>query len=169
MLLFWCVSITSRRENIAPDYPLTLLEGLTTITHYCLLDNKKVRLYYALIQLRRANLIYYPLMSVIFSLTVFPLCQSLVACDPVDVRNARNAVLEALPHMLSCMALLWGVVYREEIQKRASDSGHSSKHASTSVYFKSSKVCTCMLLDRVLRLICFVAPTVKENSINVCY
>ncbi|XP_038162700.1 protein dopey-2 isoform X2 [Cyprinodon tularosa] len=108
-------SITSRRENIAPDYPLTLLEGLTTITHYCLLDNKK----------------------------------SLVACDPVDVRNARNAVLEALPHMLSCMALLWGVVYREEIQKRASDSGHSSKHASTSVYFKSSKV----LRQRILQFL----------------
>lgn len=36
-------SINGRRENIAPDYPLTLLEGLTTITHYCLLDNKRVR------------------------------------------------------------------------------------------------------------------------------
>ncbi|XP_030642280.1 protein dopey-2 [Chanos chanos] len=30
-----------RRENIAPDYPLTLLEGLTTITHFCLLEKKK--------------------------------------------------------------------------------------------------------------------------------
>lgn len=36
-------SLSCRRENIAPDYPMTLLEGLTTITHYCLLDNKKVR------------------------------------------------------------------------------------------------------------------------------
>uniref|UniRef100_A0AAQ5XU76 Dopey N-terminal domain-containing protein n=1 Tax=Amphiprion ocellaris TaxID=80972 RepID=A0AAQ5XU76_AMPOC len=35
--------LSGRRENIAPDYPLTLLEGLTTITHYCLLDNKRVR------------------------------------------------------------------------------------------------------------------------------
>lgn len=35
-------SLSGRRENIAPDYPLTLLEGLTTITHYCLLDNKRV-------------------------------------------------------------------------------------------------------------------------------
>ncbi|XP_068602895.1 protein dopey-2 [Brachionichthys hirsutus] len=34
-------SACGRRENIAPDYPLTLIEGLTTITHYCLLDNKK--------------------------------------------------------------------------------------------------------------------------------
>ncbi|MEQ2174641.1 hypothetical protein GOODEAATRI_009926, partial [Goodea atripinnis] len=72
--------------------------------------------------------------------SLFPLCQSLVACDPVDVRNARNAVLEALPHMLSSMALLWGVVTREGFQRRVSDSGHSSKHAATSVYFKSSKV-----------------------------
>lgn len=71
----------------------------------------------------------------------FSLCQSLVACDPVDVRNARNAVIEALPHMLSSMALLWGVVMREESQRRASDSAQSSRHTSTSVYFKSTKVC----------------------------
>lgn len=36
------ISLSGKRENIAPDYPLTLLEGLTTITHYCLLD-KRVR------------------------------------------------------------------------------------------------------------------------------
>uniref|UniRef100_A0A452V4C4 DOP1 leucine zipper like protein B n=1 Tax=Ursus maritimus TaxID=29073 RepID=A0A452V4C4_URSMA len=40
------VNITSKRENISPDYPLTLLEGLTTISHFCLLEqpsqNKKV-------------------------------------------------------------------------------------------------------------------------------
>lgn len=59
----------------------------------------------------------------------------------MDVRNARNAVIEALPDMLSSMALLWGVVTREELQRRASDSGQSSKHTSTSVYFKSTKVC----------------------------
>lgn len=41
VLFSWCSSIL-KRENIAPDYPLTLLEGLTTITHYCLLDHKKV-------------------------------------------------------------------------------------------------------------------------------
>uniref|UniRef100_A0A096LUB2 DOP1 leucine zipper like protein B n=1 Tax=Poecilia formosa TaxID=48698 RepID=A0A096LUB2_POEFO len=111
-------SLTGRKENIAPDYPLTLLEGLTTITHYCLLDNKK----------------------------------SLVACDPVDVRNARNAVLEALPQMLSSMALLWGVVVRDEFQRRASDSGHSSKHASTSVYFKSSKILRQRILQFLLPL-----------------
>lgn len=35
-------SWSPRRENIAPDYPLTLLEGLTTIAHYCLLEDKKV-------------------------------------------------------------------------------------------------------------------------------
>lgn len=36
-------SLGGRRENIAPDYPLTLLEGMTTIAHYCLLENKRVR------------------------------------------------------------------------------------------------------------------------------
>uniref|UniRef100_A0A8D2QUV6 DOP1 leucine zipper like protein B n=1 Tax=Zosterops lateralis melanops TaxID=1220523 RepID=A0A8D2QUV6_ZOSLA len=32
-------TFTSRRENVTPDYPLTLLEGLTTIGHFCLLDH----------------------------------------------------------------------------------------------------------------------------------
>ncbi|XP_074515212.1 protein DOP1B [Sebastes fasciatus] len=119
-------SLSGRRENIAPDYPLTLLEGLTTITHYCLLDNKR----------------------------------SLVACDPVDVRNARNAVIEALPHMLSSMALLWGVVTREEFQRRASDTAQSSRHTSTSVYFKSTKI----LRQRILE---FLVPLTGQYGIQL--
>ncbi|XP_072253031.1 protein DOP1B [Leuresthes tenuis] len=111
-------SLSGKRENIAPDYPLTLLEGLTTITHYCLLDNKR----------------------------------SLVACDPVDVRNARSAVIEALPHMLSSMALLWGVVIKEEFQRRTSDSAQSSRHTSTSVYFKCTKILRQRILEFLLPL-----------------
>ncbi|KAK1903528.1 Protein dopey-2 [Dissostichus eleginoides] len=111
-------SLSGRRENISPDYPLTLLEGLTTITHYCLLDNKR----------------------------------SFVACDPVDVRNARNAVIEALPHMLSSMALLWGVVMREELQTRGADTAQSSRHTSTSVYFKSTKILRQRILEFLVPL-----------------
>ncbi|XP_047456858.1 protein dopey-2 [Mugil cephalus] len=111
-------SLSGRKENIAPDYPLTLLEGLTTITHYCLLDSKR----------------------------------TLVACDPVDIRNARNAVIEALPHMLNSMALLWGVVMREEFQRRATDSAQSYKHTSTSVYFKSTKILRQRILEFLLPL-----------------
>ncbi|XP_068126561.1 protein dopey-2 isoform X2 [Hyperolius riggenbachi] len=33
------MSTACKRENISPDYPLTLLEGLTTIGHFCLLDH----------------------------------------------------------------------------------------------------------------------------------
>ncbi|XP_077393509.1 protein DOP1B [Festucalex cinctus] len=106
-----------RRENIAPDYLLTLLEGLTTITHYCLLENKK----------------------------------TLVSCDSVDIRNARSAVLEALPHMLNSMALLWGVVMKEEFHKRAPDSALSSKHSS-SVFFKSTKILRQRILQFLLPL-----------------
>ncbi|XP_041663673.1 protein dopey-2 [Cheilinus undulatus] len=119
-------SLSGRRENIAPDYPLTLLEGLTSITHHCLLDNKR----------------------------------SLVACDPVDVRNARNAVVEELPHMLSSMALLWGVVMREELQRRASDSAQSSRHSSTSVYFKSTKI----LRQRILE---FLVPLTLQYGVQL--
>uniref|UniRef100_A0A7N8WNE0 DOP1 leucine zipper like protein B n=1 Tax=Mastacembelus armatus TaxID=205130 RepID=A0A7N8WNE0_9TELE len=113
-------SLSGRRENIAPDYPLTLLEGLTTIAHYCLLDNKR----------------------------------SSVACDPVDIRNARNAVIDALPHILSTMALLWGVVLREEHQKRGYDSGQSGRHTSTSVYFKSTKILRQRILEFLVPLTC---------------
>ncbi|XP_028992483.1 protein dopey-2 [Betta splendens] len=119
-------SLGGRKENIAPDYPLTLLEGMTTITHYCLLENKR----------------------------------SLVTCDPVEVRNARNAVIEALPHMLSSVALLWGVVTREEYQRRACDSGQSSKHTSTTVYFKSTKI----LRQRILE---FLVPLTGQYGVQV--
>ncbi|KAF7663060.1 hypothetical protein LDENG_00219490 [Lucifuga dentata] len=118
-------SLGGRRENIAPDYPLTLLEGLTTITHHCLLDNKK----------------------------------SLVACDPADVRNARSAVIEALPHLLSSMALLWGVVRREELQRRVSDSAQSGRHTLTSVYFKSTKI----LRQRILE---FLVPLTGQYGVQ---
>uniref|UniRef100_A0A667WW21 DOP1 leucine zipper like protein B n=1 Tax=Myripristis murdjan TaxID=586833 RepID=A0A667WW21_9TELE len=119
-------SLSGRKENIAPDYPLTLLEGLTTLTHHCLLDNKK----------------------------------SLVACDPADVRNARNAVMEELPHMLSSMAWLWGVVRREESQRRGSDSTLSSKHTSASVYFKSTKI----LRQRILE---FLVPLTGQYGVQL--
>lgn len=82
----------------------------------------------------------------------FSVCQSLVACDPLDVRNARNAVIDALPHMLSSMALLWGVVTKEEFQRRASDSVQSSRNSSTSVYFKSTKVCVAKIHVVCIRL-----------------
>nr|XP_046260051.1 protein dopey-2 isoform X2 [Scatophagus argus] len=119
-------SLSGRRENIAPDYPLTLLEGLTTITHYCLMDNKT----------------------------------SLVGRDSLDVRNARSAVIEALPHMLSSMALLWGVVMREEFQRRASDSGQSSRQSSSSVYFKGTKI----LRQRILE---FLVPLTGQYGVQL--
>nr|XP_057937459.1 protein dopey-2 isoform X2 [Doryrhamphus excisus] len=116
-------SATCRKENIAPDYPLTLVEGLTTITHYCLLDSKR----------------------------------AMVVCDSVDVRNARSAVIEALPHMLSSMALLWGVVMKEEFHKRAPDTAQSSKHNS-SVFFKSTKI----LRQRILQ---FLVPLTGQYGV----
>ncbi|XP_075710710.1 protein DOP1B [Rhinoderma darwinii] len=33
------ISAACKRENVSPDYPLTLLEGLTAIGHFCLLDH----------------------------------------------------------------------------------------------------------------------------------
>nr|KAF6381744.1 DOP1 leucine zipper like protein B [Pipistrellus kuhlii] len=85
------VSTTSKRENIAPDYPLTLLEGLTTISHFCLLEhpnqNKKTA----------------------------------AASDPTSLRNAKNAILEELPRIVNTVALLWNVLRKEETQKRPVD------------------------------------------------
>ena len=68
----------------------------------------------------------------------------------MNVRNARSTVIEALPQMLSSMALIWGVVTREEVQKRSSDSVQSNRHSSTSVYFKSTKVCVTQMHKSVL-------------------
>lgn len=110
-------SLGCRKENIAPDYALTLLEGLTTITHFCLLDTKRSQMTY----------------------------------DAVDIRNARNAVIEALPHMLSSAALLWGVVIKEESHRRLLDST-PSRHSSASVYFRSSKILRQRILEFLLPL-----------------
>uniref|UniRef100_A0A8B9GMA1 DOP1 leucine zipper like protein B n=1 Tax=Astyanax mexicanus TaxID=7994 RepID=A0A8B9GMA1_ASTMX len=101
-----------KRENIAPDYPLTLLEGLTTITHYCLLEQKKS-----------------------------------AGSDATDMRNACNAILEEFPHMISTMAMLWGVV-------KGADSSHSSSSRSSpaSVYFKSTKILKQKILGFLMPL-----------------
>ncbi|XP_063515974.1 protein dopey-2 isoform X3 [Pongo pygmaeus] len=95
------VSTTSKRENISPDYPLTLLEGLTTISHFCLLEqanqNKK----------------------------------TMAAGDPANLRNARNAILEELPRTVNTMALLWNVLRKEETQKRPVDLLGATKGSSS--------------------------------------
>ncbi|XP_056610813.1 protein dopey-2 isoform X2 [Triplophysa dalaica] len=108
-----------KRENIAPDYPLTLLEGLTTITHYCLLDHKK----------------------------------AIVSCDAPDMRNASNAILDEFPHMISSMALLWGVA-------KGCDSTHGSRVSPTSVYFKGTKI----LRQKVLE---FLMPLTQQFGMQV--
>uniref|UniRef100_G1KMI2 DOP1 leucine zipper like protein B n=1 Tax=Anolis carolinensis TaxID=28377 RepID=G1KMI2_ANOCA len=84
-------SKVSARENITPDYPLTLLEGLTTIGHFCLLDQPN--------QIKKSSL----------------------SADPTSLRNARNAILEELPRIINTMALLWNVIKKEESQKRQAD------------------------------------------------
>ncbi|XP_036870668.2 protein DOP1B isoform X2 [Manis javanica] len=95
------ISITSKRENISPDYPLTLLEGLTTISHFCLLEqsnqNKKTT----------------------------------VVSDPTNLKNARNAILEELPRIVNTMALLWNVLRKEETQKRPVDLLGATKGSSS--------------------------------------
>lgn len=94
-------SSASKRENIAPDYPLTLLEGLTTISHFCLLD-----------QPGRSR-------------------KSAAPSDPAHLRNARNAILEELPRMVGTMAILWNVLRREEAQKRPVDLLGAAKGSSS--------------------------------------
>ncbi|XP_032325204.1 LOW QUALITY PROTEIN: protein dopey-2 [Camelus ferus] len=85
------ISVTSKRENISPDYPLTLLEGLTTISHFCLLEQPN--------QNRKTT----------------------AMSDPTNLKNAKNAILEELPRIVNTMALLWNVLKKEETQKRPVD------------------------------------------------
>lgn len=67
-------------------------------------------------------------------------CQLKQSYDPANIRNAKSAVIEALPHMISSMALLWGVLLKEDSHRRGLDSAQSSRHSSASVFFKSTKV-----------------------------
>ncbi|XP_026519997.1 protein dopey-2 isoform X1 [Notechis scutatus] len=84
-------SINYKRENITPDYPLTLLEGLTTIGHFCLLDHPN--------QTKKSRF----------------------NADPTSLKNARNAILEELPQIINTMSLLWNVIKKEDSQKKPSD------------------------------------------------
>ncbi|XP_064413296.1 protein dopey-2 [Latimeria chalumnae] len=111
-----CVSVTSKTENISPDYPLTFLEGLTTITHFCLLDG--------------------PLQTK----------KSFTAVDPANLRNAKNAILEELPRIMNTLSLIWGVIRKEETQRRPSDLLGATK-GSSSVYFKATKTLKLKILE----------------------
>ncbi|XP_063249288.1 protein dopey-2 [Prinia subflava] len=94
-------SFTSKRENVTPDYPLTLLEGLTTIGHFCLLDHPS------------------------------PTKKSSCSAEPANLRNARNAILEELPRIVNTMSLLWSVIKREDSQKRPTDFFGTTKSSSS--------------------------------------
>ncbi|XP_056367755.1 protein dopey-2 [Oenanthe melanoleuca] len=94
-------SFTSKRENVTPDYPLTLLEGLTTIGHFCLLDHPS------------------------------PTKKSSCSAEPANLRNARNAILEELPRIMNTMSLLWSVIKREDSQKRPTDFFGTTKGSSS--------------------------------------
>ncbi|XP_053930266.1 protein dopey-2 isoform X2 [Cuculus canorus] len=94
-------SLTSKRENVTPDYPLTLLEGLTTISHFCLLDHPN--------QTKRSPCL----------------------AEPANLRNARNAILEELPRIINTMSLLWSVIKREDSQKRPTDFFGTTKGSSS--------------------------------------
>uniref|UniRef100_A0A8B9WAP2 DOP1 leucine zipper like protein B n=1 Tax=Bos mutus grunniens TaxID=30521 RepID=A0A8B9WAP2_BOSMU len=94
-------SITSKRENISPDYPLTLLEGLTTISHFCLLEQPN--------QSKKTAAV----------------------TDPTNLKNAKNAILEELPRIVNTMALLWNVLRKEETQKRPVDLLGATKGSSS--------------------------------------
>ncbi|KAL1787839.1 dopey-2 isoform X1 [Sigmodon hispidus] len=110
------VSPTSKKENISPDYPLTLLEGLTTISHFCLLEQSTQHKKTAAIS------------------------------DPINLRNAKNAILEELPRIVNTMALIWNVLRNEEAQKRPVDLLGATK-GSSSVYFKTTKTIRQKILD----------------------
>uniref|UniRef100_A0A8B9QMP0 DOP1 leucine zipper like protein B n=1 Tax=Apteryx owenii TaxID=8824 RepID=A0A8B9QMP0_APTOW len=92
---------TSARENVTPDYPLTLLEGLTTIGHFCLLDHPN--------QTKKVT------------------AQS----EPTNLRNARNAILEELPRIINTVSLLWSIIKREDSQKRPADFFGTTKGSSS--------------------------------------
>ncbi|NXI38809.1 DOP2 protein, partial [Galbula dea] len=92
---------TPARENVTPDYPLTLLEGLTTIGHFCLLDHPN--------QTKKSSCL----------------------AEPANLRNARNAILEELPRIVNTMSLLWSIIKREDSQKRPTDFFGTTKGSSS--------------------------------------
>ncbi|XP_072437220.1 protein DOP1A isoform X3 [Chiloscyllium punctatum] len=71
--------------SVAPDMILTLLEGMTTIIHYCLLDPS--------IQYHQSFLF-----------------QLMVSVDQKYLSEARNGILFILSTIVSSVSLLWGIL-----------------------------------------------------------
>lgn len=65
--------------------------------------------------------------------------QTAAISDPINLRNAKNAILEELPRIVNTMALIWNVLRKEDTQKRPVDLLGATK-GSSSVYFKTTKV-----------------------------
>lgn len=113
----WMASI------IPPDMILTLLEGITAIIHYCLLDPTtqyhQVRLHEYLTPLKRPRSNKYPFVNLSKWYVSAPLrFKLLVNVDQKHLFEARSGILSILHMIMSSVTLLWSILHQADSSEK---------------------------------------------------
>lgn len=150
---------------IPPDMILTLLEGITAIIHYCLLDPTtqyhQVRLCKYLTPLKRLRFNKYPFVNLSKWYVFFPQFKLLVNVDQKHLFEARSGILSILHMIMSSVTLLWSVLHQadssEKITVAASASVTTINLGATKVrqftfFLWRSRVCSGTFLKIVFRI-----------------
>lgn len=116
---------------IPPDLILTVLEGVTAIIHYCLLDPSSQ--YHQVGELFLHKLIYFyveewtwGVITLCVSVCVFSLTQLQVSVDQKHLAEARSGILSILHTIMSSVTLLWSALYLADSSERPSGATCSS-------------------------------------------
>ncbi|KAK7479632.1 hypothetical protein BaRGS_00029098 [Batillaria attramentaria] len=122
--------------NIPPDHMVTLLEGLTSLCHYCLLDsNAHVSIGHAAPAPASVSTETASTGHILTNLIhVFnPIGSSREASPQSDalpispMLDARNNLLSILPRIMACMATLWKAVNCDGVESTMADSGKQKR------------------------------------------
>ncbi|PVD28894.1 hypothetical protein C0Q70_11489 [Pomacea canaliculata] len=124
MFLSECEKQTHSGMNVPPDHVITLLEGLTTLCHYCLLDsNAHVSIGQpapaptsVATETASAGHILTNLINVFNPISSIRETSPQRDMSPVSpVMEARSNLLSIMPRIMACMATLWKAVSHDGI------------------------------------------------------
>lgn len=110
---------------LPPDLILTVLEGVTAIIHYCLLDPSSQ--YHQVGALFFHKLVYIEEWTWgVITLCVFSLPQLQVSVDQKHLAEARSGILSILHTIMSSVTLLWSALYLADSSERPNGATCSS-------------------------------------------
>ncbi|XP_070189330.1 protein DOP1A-like isoform X2 [Littorina saxatilis] len=145
-----CTANKSKVTKVPPDHVVTLLEGLTTLCHYCLLDsNTNVSIGQpapaptsnVTTETASAGHILTNLIHVFNPLGSGRETSPQRDTSPVSpVLEARNNLLSILPRIMACMATLWKAVNTDTAQSAVTDVARQRREGVHRLIMGDSKV-----------------------------